>query len=237
MITELKKIISRERIQYTFFLILSFLIIGFSIILCLTNPLSFRRYFGDINPLLMIFIIIILAFVLFSVGISYSWFNIYKRNLRGIAIISIPASLLVMTPILIDINFVYPENINVLFPYSLLFYPTMGFVVEILFHLVPLSLLLIVLTSVFKNVKQKKIIWISIFIVSLLEPVFQMIFGTPSDFPLWIVIFFGFHLYLFNFLQLFIFKRYDFFTMYLFRLVYYLFWHILWGYLRLGLLF
>ena len=37
--------------------------------------------------------------------------------------------------------------------------------------------------------------------------------------------------------QLLIFKKYDFNSMYAFRLVYYLFWHIGWGHLRLRLLF
>lgn len=34
-----------------------------------------------------------------------------------------------------------------------------------------------------------------------------------------------------------LFKRYDFVTMYTFRLVYYLLWHIVWGVIRLRLLF
>lgn len=40
-----------------------------------------------------------------------------------------------------------------------------------------------------------------------------------------------------NILQLYVFKRYDFVAMISLRLVYYLYWHFIWGYSRLQLLF
>jgi len=42
---------------------------------------------------------------------------------------------------------------------------------------------------------------------------------------------------LINLFQLSIFKRYDFVSMYSFRLVYYAIWHIVWGVVRLNLFF
>jgi len=113
----------------------------------------------------------------------------------------------------------------------------MGFVVEILFHVLPLSLILSIFTLIRKNRTPQKIIWISIVLISLLEPVYQLIYGTPTHFPLSINFLFGFYLFLFNFIQLTLFKRYDFLSMYSFRLVYYIIWHILWGYLRLVIFF
>jgi hypothetical protein len=44
-------------------------------------------------------------------------------------------------------------------------------------------------------------------------------------------------IYVINLQQLRIFRRFDFTSMYAFRLLYYLFWHILWGNLRLVVLF
>ena len=38
-------------------------------------------------------------------------------------------------------------------------------------------------------------------------------------------------------LQLYVFRRFDFASMYSFRLVYYAWWHILWGTIRLSVLF
>jgi hypothetical protein len=47
----------------------------------------------------------------------------------------------------------------------------------------------------------------------------------------------GVHVLVFNLLSLWFFRRYDFLSVYVFRVSYYGFWHILWGQLRLELLF
>jgi hypothetical protein len=47
----------------------------------------------------------------------------------------------------------------------------------------------------------------------------------------------GLHIFLIGLVQLLLFTRYDFITMYTFRLSYYAIWHILWGHLRLNLIF
>ena len=235
---KIKKLILKERSQYLAIGIICSIIIVFSTVLFLTNPISFQRFFGNLNPLLIIFVVIILFIVLSTVFLLYGWFKVYRRdNSRGILYAFILATSLSFVTIAIDIIFKYPEDINVLFPYSLIFYPTMGFVVEILFHVLPLSLILSIFTLIRKNRTPQKIIWISIVLISLLEPVYQLIYGTPTHFPLSINFLFGFYLFLFNFIQLTLFKRYDFLSMYSFRLVYYIIWHILWGYLRLVIFF
>jgi len=117
-------------------------------------------------------------------------------------------------------------------------YPAIGFLVEILFHVLPLTVLLVVLNAVVKNVNFGTIVWICIPLVSLLEPVYHTInMASSNQFPLWAVIYVGIHVFLINFFQLLIFKEYDFISMYSFRLVYYMLWHIGWGYARLRLLF
>ncbi len=82
--------------------------------------------------------------------------------------------------------------------------------------------------------------WVSLYalaVVALLEPLFQL--GAPSAaaLPSWGTFYLGVHLLVFNGLQLWIFRRYDFLSMYAFRLVYYAWWHIAWGHVRLELLF
>jgi membrane-associated HD superfamily phosphohydrolase len=225
--SRIREIISNEQRQYVIYLVLSLGIVGFTGILYLSNPLSFQSYIGNINPLLVIPLLILLGFLLLTYLLSNGWFEIYKReNLRGLLLFSILATLLAFVMILIDLNFIFPEDLNVLYPQSLLFYPTMGFVVEILFHIVPLSLFLFLLTLLFKDVNLEKIIWCCILIVSLLEPLYQISLGFSREYPLWIVVYVGLHLFLFNILQLYNFKRYDFLSMYSFRLVYYIIWHI-----------
>jgi len=125
-----------------------------------------------------------------------------------------------------------------LFPQSLLFYPAIAFFVEILFHVFPLTLLIAVMSSILKNLNFNAIFWISIIIISMAEPIYQtMDMASSKFFPVWAVAYVRLHIFLINFFQLLIFKKYDFISMYSFRLVYYLFWHIGWGYLRLLWLF
>ena len=111
----------------------------------------------------------------------------------------------------------------------------MGFLVEVLFHVLPLSLLLFITGALFKNINHERLIWGSIAIVALLEPVYQVVFMESA--LVWAKIVTGVNLFLFNLTQLTIFKRYDFISMYLSRLIYYAIWHILWGHLRLELLY
>jgi hypothetical protein len=47
----------------------------------------------------------------------------------------------------------------------------------------------------------------------------------------------AFHILAINLAGLFLFRRFGFLPMYALRLFYYLIWHILWGYLRLSVLF
>lgn len=224
--TRIKKLISKERLQYLVFISLSIGAVGLIGILYFSNNLIFERFLGGINPLIASPFIIFLGVVLLSFLLSKGWFAIYKKeNLKGLFRRSALAALFVLITILVDLKIVFSADLNILFPKSLLFYPAMGFFVEILFHVLPLSVLLISLTSIFKNISYKNIIWICILVVSLLEPTYQTIFMGSSS-PLWAVIIIWLNLFFFNFSQLLIFKRYDFISMYSFRLVYYMIWHI-----------
>ncbi len=228
-----------DSLQYLVFTGLSLGILGFTGILYFSNKLLFQRFFGRINPLIVVLFAIILGFVLLSFLLSQKWFAIYeKESLNALLRSSGLAVLFGLIMILVDGKIVFPADINILFPESLLFYPVIGFVVEILFHVLPLTILLVVLSSTLKNVDFDTLVMICILTVALLEPIFHMMdMASSKRFPLWAVVYVGIHVFLINFFQLFIFKRLDFISMYLFRLVYYVFWHIGWGYLRLELLF
>jgi hypothetical protein len=71
--------------------------------------------------------------------------------------------------------------------------------------------------------------------VAALEPTFQVAFGgkplTWGDTYTWI------HVFAIAFLQLTVFRRYDLLSMVSLRMFYYAYWHIIWGVIRLKLLF
>lgn len=234
-----KKLISKEKIQFQIYIGLSFIVYSLTAILHFFDSQMFQRFIAVKNPLLACGIIIITGFVLLSFLLSKNWFVIYnKSNFKKGLYAALLALLFVPVSILVDIQVGFRKDLNVLFPKSLLFYPAIGFIVEILFHVLPLTLLLFLLTSIFKNLNQQKVIWAAIVIVSLLEPVYQTrLMFSSSHFPLWSSVLVLLNLIAFNLTQLHLFKRYDFVTMYSFRLIYYLTWHIVWGYFRLEWLF
>ncbi len=222
--------------QHFAFVILFIEIVAITAILNYSYLSSFQRFIGEINPLIAILLSGIAGFFLLSYLLSKNWFSIYKKEkLKKSFRLYLLAVLFATVAIFVDWNIVYPKNMNIPFPESLLFYPAIGFFVEILFHIIPLSLLLISLKYFFKDSSHNKLIWISISIVALLEPTYQAIF--MGDNPMWAIVIIWINLYLFNLTQLFIFKKHDFISMYLFRFFYYIIWHIAWGHFRLGLLF
>jgi hypothetical protein len=230
---------SSEKLQYLVFAGLSLGILGFTGILFFPDKLLFQRFLGKINPLIAFLIAIILGFILLSFLLSRKWFAIYeKESLNGLLRSSSLAALLAIIMILVDTKVIFPADTNILFPQSLLFYPAIGFFVEIIFHVLPLTILLITLNSMLKNVNFETIVWVCILVVALIEPFYHAVDMVSSQqFPLWAIIYVGIHIFLISIFQLLIFRKYDFISMYSFRLVYYLFWHIGWGYIRLRLLF
>lgn len=237
--TEIIELIFKERLQYLVFAGLSIGVIVLTGVGYFSNHLLFQRFLGNLNPLFVFFFIIFWGVILLSFLLSRGWFAIYKReNLAGLFSYSGLGAPFVIISILVDLKVGFPADMNILFPKSLLFYPAIGFLVEILFHVLPLTILLILMTTIFKNARCSSIFWICILIVALLEPSFQAILMASSNhFPLWAVTIVWLNIFLFNLSQLLIFRRYDFISMYSFRLVYYMVWHIVWGYLRLRILF
>lgn len=204
-----------------------------------SDNLLFQRFLGGINPLAVGFFIVVLGFVLLAFLLSKDWFSIYKKgSLKGLLYASGLAAIFGSIAILVDFTArVYPADINIQFPESLVYYPAIGFFVEILFQVLPLTVILVILTSLSKKISFNKIMWVSIFVASLPEPVFQVTSLFSGQSLLWFAVFELARIFLVILSQLTFFRRYDFVTMYWFRIVYYIFWHILWGNLRLVLLF
>ena len=228
---KLKEIFIKERIQYLALSSISIGVIVLTLILYFIDTSPFQRFLGNLNPLVVLAITIVLAFVLLTFLISKTKLLIYKKlNLKDYLIISGIAVIFGIEVIIADIWLVdYSADINILFPKSLLFYPAIGFIVEVFFHLLPISLIIVVL-STFTKLNINKIVWVSIIVVTILEPLYQI--WHISQNPLSTITYTGIHVLLYSLAQLLIFKRFDFISMYLFRMVFYFIWHIWWGYFR-----
>jgi len=230
---------SNTRQQY---LALTILSLGAAVctgILSLSHATSFQPYFGSIPPLLAIALITTVGFVSLGFLHSRGWFEVCARKkcLRGAALGAALATLFVVPTILVDLNHGFPRDLNVPAPQSLLFYPAMAYVVEIALHALPLLLLLVFLGWTFRKVNTNWLVWLGIVAAAFLEPIIQLRLGYSNKPVSWPEVYVAVHVFAFNLVEMYIFRRYDFVSMYSFRLVYYIHWHILWGYLRLQWLF
>jgi hypothetical protein len=239
------------RSQSLIFFGISLSVMGSALALYIARSASFQRFFGGINPMIVFISVILVGgasliylestgiFTIYGGGSFYlestGIFTIYGGgSLKSSLISSAPAVILAAVIVLVDLVVVLPEDINVLFPESLLFYPAMGYVAEIVFHVLPLSLLLFLLPRVSDCLSIDNIFWPCLIVVSLVEPVFQILTGFSGQHSFLTILYTnGLHVFLINLIQMGVFKRSGFVSMYSFRMVYYLLWHIVWGYVRL----
>jgi uncharacterized membrane protein len=224
-----------NRVQYTVLAVLSLMTLASAGVLSLSNGAFFRPYFGPVNPLLAAGLVIALGFVCLRFLHSRGWFEIFagRATLEGVMLSAALAALFAAVIIVVDLKAPFPLDMNVPPPQSFLFYPAIGHVAEIVFHALPLSLLLILLGPRLKKPGSTTLAWSCMVIVSCLEPIFHLSAESSGKTLSWAEIFVGPHVFLFNLLQLWVARRYDFVSMYSFRLVYYILWHIVWGYARL----
>lgn len=227
---------SDQSTQYYVFLGLSLIVFILAGITYFSRSTAYQRYFGRINPLIVLLLLFILGLIMLSYLISTSHFAIFHRNnIKGIILAVTLAVPFAIVMILVDRMAILSVE-NAPFPESLWFYPAIGYVVEIIFHVLPFTLLYIVLSGLQKSDNDTSILWVCILVVSLIEPIFQVWFFV-GQYSILTVVAIGLHLFIFNFVQFFLFKRYDFISMYSFRFSYYMLWHVLWGHVRLSVLF
>lgn len=205
------------------------------VILLFWDPPIFRRFLGATNALIVFLGAMFPGFWAIYWLTTRHRLSIHEKGSLSAAFRTHGVVLLFpCIAILVDLAIVFPRDTNILFPKSLLFYPAIAFLVEVLFHLLPLWVVLFLL-DIFARSKMKQSMWLGLVVVALLEPTFQIFF--MESLPIWASVVIWCNLFAFNLFQLNTFRRYGFFVMYILRLIYYLIWHILWGALRLEILF
>lgn len=213
-------------------------LIGATAILHLFADMPFARYFGSVDPMLAITLVVILGWVSLRYLDTRGWFALVPSGAAfpaALACFAI-ATAFAVPVILVDIGLGFPKNINVLPPAGLLFYPLMGLVVQVMLHALPLAVLLAILAPRGAEYSEKRLVWTVIAVVALLEPAVQVSLGSAKQLPL-LSLYTALHVYAFNLTELYVYRRFGFVHMYLLRLTYYLHWHVLWGMARLHLLF
>lgn len=224
-----------RRGQYAAFAALSLWAVGLTGILARSHAILFQPYFGDADPRLMVLTLIGAGGVSLHLLYARGWFDIFKANGRGAAFSAALAALFAAEAIAADLIIRFRQDMNVLPPQALWFYPAMAYVAEIVFHALPMASLLIPLGALLKPLRAARLLWVCIVLTSLLEPTFQLRFAeNPIS---WVGGYLWMHVFAFNIIQLYVFRRYGFVAMYLLRCFYYVYWHIVWGFVRLQVLF
>ncbi len=228
---------SNEALSKTVYICLSVLVLAFVYLLVSLNTQIFVRFLGSSDPMLVFLAVCFTGYMFLTYLRKKKHFDIFRTEItwrkRSIPILTA----MVFLPVSITVDSVvgFSAEINILFPHSLFFYPAMAFLVEIIFHVLPLCIPILGFSFLPIKVNYQNLLWGAIAVISLLEPTFQVL--DMDSFPIWAIILVWVNLYAFNLVQLWIFSKFDFITMLLFRWVYYLFWHILWGYFRLDWIF
>lgn len=223
--------------QVAAYVALSLMALTLTAVLLPSSSAYFRRFFGRPNAMVVTFVASVVGAVSLWVLQSHYGFVVVRgwMTLRGLAVSAILATVLAVAIVVADLVIRYPQDMNVPVPQALLFYPAIGFVAEIVFHVLPLTLLLLILTPLNRWLGGEQIIWVGILLVALLEPTFQVLFAGKA--MTWGTVYTWMHIFVIALLQLIVFQRYDFVSMFAFRMFYYAYWHILWGVIRLEVLF
>ncbi len=208
---------TNQRQWYAVFGVLSLAVAGLTGILLLSrdsitnryqgsmpgNPAGFfRQFIGSIHPLLAIGLVAVAG--LGSLGLlrSRGWFAMYsRRSLPGITVAAIPAILFGTEIIFAEITGIIrlPADLNVAPPWSLLFYPVIAYIAEVVSHTLPLARLLTTVCAVFKKLTWISLVWLCILVVSFLEPIFQV--GSEQPFA-WSNAYIEVHVLAINLVQL-----------------------------------
>jgi hypothetical protein len=142
----------------------------------------FRRFFGRMNPILVIGVASVVgAIALWVLQTNYGYVILKGRmTLRGVVLSLALATALAVAIVITDFLTRYPEDINVPVPQALLFYPAVGFVAEVIFHILPLALMLLVLAPLAGGFGKERVVWLGTLIVAAIEPTIQVLFIETS---------------------------------------------------------
>jgi hypothetical protein len=230
---------SHNRVALLTFVGLSLVILGLVNLLLLTGESAFGRFLGGLPPMTVFAGAAGTGGVLLATVLRRAGFAVARHDGAGGWVLALEAAAVFGAVVVAaDSLIVFPRNMNVPFPRSLAFYPAMSFLVEVLFHLVPLSILLVPLAFTKAPQTRDRVMVVALALTAFLEPVYQALYQARSGgYRPWAIAFVTVHVLAINVVGLWLFYRYDFVTMWGFRLLYYLIWHVAWGALRLDVLF
>ncbi|MBY0564411.1 MAG: hypothetical protein K2P58_09505 [Hyphomonadaceae bacterium] len=185
-------------------------------------PQWFARFFGSAPPALCIAGLGVAALVLTPLLKRRGWWGAFRLEMLLVVPLLVAGFALAIT--VADRLAGFPPDLNAPLPWSLLYYPAMGFAAQVGLHLVPLAAI-VLWAPRFAQARP----WMTMAAASAPEAMLQVMSSEST-----VAAFVAAHLVLFGVTELLLLRRYGFIAMYAFRLGYYLYWHILWAAWRAG---
>jgi hypothetical protein len=130
---------------------------------------------------------------------------------------------------LADLLWHFPADINLALPWSLLYYPVIAAVAIVVFNLAPLAAGSLALQTIAPNAHTNGLYAIAL-LVALIEPALQASWAVSLGPEL--IIFTFIQVFAFNLVSIWLYAKGGAGSLFLFRLGYYAWWHILWPVLR-----
>lgn len=195
---------------------------------------AYRSVLGVTHPVALSLVVTTLG--LFGIqfmeqrGVITSAMAVRKGWAAGVLI----GMLLPIPVIVVDILGGFSPNINILAPDALLFYPSVALIAEIVFHVAPLGGVALIAEIWTKAARRLEAAGVAVAV--MVEPVLQVAWSVGHS-PPWANAYVGFHLVVFNAVAVYLLRRYGFLGACMLRVSYYMVWHIIWGHIRLDLLF
>lgn len=221
------------RVQYAVLGVTALVAVALSVVQTHLDRSVFAPYLGATNPVGVMIVVSAFAFLSLAYLRSHGSFEIVGGEgvLAGLRFTALVAPLFALAAIVADLLLRYPRGMNVPAPDAFFFYPAIGFLVEVSLHAVPLALLVALFAR--SGIPSDRTFWLLAIPVAMLEAAFQTATATTAA----TAVFSGLQLLAFGLVQLNVFRRFGFVSMYAFRLAYYSLWHIAWGAIRLKWLF
>src|SRR5512139_3195162 len=175
------RVLSLRR-QYFIYAALCLMALAFTGVLLPSSGQYFGRFFGAVHPLLVVAVVS-------GVGAAALWVLAHLRfaivkgraTVQGIGLSAVLATALAVAVVIADLIIRYPRDLNVPLPQALLFYPVVGLAAEVVFHLLPLAVLLPALNLVTSRLGRERVVWLGILLVAAVEPTFQVLFGGTGS--------------------------------------------------------
>lgn len=205
-----------------------------SIVLVMMGSKAHVSVLGIAHPLGPMMAVVGLGFAGWLVLARKSWIPAQTEGLGGYRPAALIGVALPIPVIIVDWLGGFERGINAPPPDAFLFYPSIALVAEFVFHIAPLTVAAI--PAFFIHRAERALKFCGLGAAVAIEPILQVVWGAEIS-PGWANAYVGVHLLAFNVVGVYLLRRFGILRVLLYRLSYYLVWHILWGYIRLDLLF